>query len=76
MSMGENGRGSIASISNKKKLNTKILTEAELIGADDAVSQMIWTKYFLELEGQGCVIDNKILYQDNTSTMLSEKNGK
>ena len=74
--MGENGRGSIASISNKKKLNTKILTEAELIGADDAVSQMIWTKYFLELEGQGCGIDNKILYQDNTSTMLSEKNGK
>ena len=37
MSMVKDGCGSIISISNKKKLNTKISTEAELIGEDDAM---------------------------------------
>ena len=37
MSAGKDGSGSIISISKKQKLNTKSLTEAELIGADDAM---------------------------------------
>ena len=74
MSMGKDGRGSIISISKKQKLNTKSLTEAELIGADDAMPQMLWTRYFLEAQGYG--IDENILYQDNMSAMLLEKNGK
>ena len=36
--------------------------------------QMIWTRYFLEAQGYG--IDENILYQDNMSAMLLEKNGK
>ena len=44
MSMGKYGRGSIISILKKKKLNTKSLTEAELIWADDAMPQMLWTR--------------------------------
>ena len=35
VSIGKDGRGSIISISKKKKLNTKSSTEAELIGVDD-----------------------------------------
>ena len=72
--MGKDGCGSIISISNKKKLNTKSSTEAELIGADDAMPQMLWTRYFLEAQGYG--IDENILYQDNMSPMLLENNGK
>ena len=74
MSMGKDGRGSIISISKKQKLNTKSSTEAELIGADDKMSQMLWTGYFLEAQGYG--IDENILYQDNMSAMLLENNRK
>ena len=73
-SMGKDGRGSIIGISKKQNINTKSSTEAELIGADDAMPQMLWTRYFLEEQGYG--IDENILYQENMSTMLLEKNGK
>ena len=58
----------------KQKVNKKISTEAELIGADDAMPQMLWTRYFLEAQGYG--IDENILYQDNMIAMLLEKNWK
>ena len=73
MSMGENGRGSIISISKKQKLNKKISTKAEPIGADDVMPQMLWTRYFLKAQGYGT--GENILYQDNLSAMLLEKNG-
>ena len=73
MSMGKDGRGLIISISKKQKLNTKSLTEAELIGADDAMPQVLWTRYFLEAQGYG--IDENILYQDDMREILLEKNG-
>ena len=47
MSMGKYGRGSIISKLNNKKLNTKISTEVEIIGADDDMLHMTWTSYFL-----------------------------
>ena len=74
MSMGKDGRVLIISISKKQNLNTKSSTEAELIRADDAMPQMLWTRYFLEAQGYG--IDENILYQDNMSAMLLEKNRK
>ena len=74
VSMGKDGRGSIISISKKQKLNTKRSTEAEIIRVDDAIQHMLWTRYFLE--AQGCGINKNILYQDNMSAMLLEKNGK
>ena len=43
MPMGNNGRGSIISILKKQKLNTKSLTEAELIGAENKMPHMQWT---------------------------------
>jgi hypothetical protein len=66
------GRGSISSMSKKQKINTRSSTEAELVGADDAMPQIMWTKYFIEAQGHG--ISESILYQDNLSTMLLEKN--
>ena len=53
MPMGKDGRGSIISISKRKKLNTKSSTEAELIGADAAMPQMLCTRYFLVAQGYG-----------------------
>ena len=71
MTMGE---GAIQSMSRKQKVNTRNSTEAELIAADDASILMLWTKLFLET--QGYEVKNNILYQDNKSAILLEKNGK
>ena len=42
------GHGSILSISSKQKINTKNLTEAELVGVDDAMTFVMWMKHFFE----------------------------
>ena len=68
------GTGAPISMSRKQKLNTRSSTEAELVGADDAVNMILWTKLFLE--EQGYDISQNILYQDNKSAILLEKNGK
>ena len=71
---GENRRGSIIIISKKQKLNTKSLTEEELIGADNAMPHMLWTMYFMDAQGYG--IENNISYQDNMNKILLPKNMK
>lgn len=68
------GKGSIINISTKQKLNTKSSTEAELVGADDLASQILWTNYFLD--AQEYDVKETVLYQDNKSTMLLLNNGK
>jgi hypothetical protein len=68
------GRSSIISTLHKQKINTKSSTTAELVGVDDMSTMMLWTKLFLE--EQGYTIEQNILYQDNKSAMLLEKNGK
>jgi len=67
------GRGAIHSMARKQRLNTTSSTEAEVVGADDAMPQITWTRYFLE--EQGVKISRNILLQDNQSAMLLEKNG-
>src|SRR5210317_1933725 len=42
MTMGEGG---MQVLTKKQKLNSRSLTEAELIGVDDAVTQIFWTNY-------------------------------
>lgn len=71
MSMGS---GALVSMSKKQKLNTRSSTEAELVGADDAMTMVLWTKLFLE--AQGYEVQSNVLFQDNQSAMLLEKNGK
>jgi hypothetical protein len=68
------GKGSAYSASTRQKLNTKGSTEAELVGVNDLMPQVLWTRYFLEAQGYG-VKDVK-LYQDNQSTILLAKNGR
>ena len=68
------GRGSVYSRSTKQKLNTKSSTEAELVGASDGASQVLWTSYFLQ--DQGVVVNESRLHQDNQSAELLEKNGR
>ena len=68
------GRGFPISVSTKQKLNTKSSTESELVGVDDMMPIIIWTRYFL-LEQEYGVVENLIL-QDNKSSILLERNGK
>jgi hypothetical protein len=68
------GQGAIQSISRKQRLNTKSSTESELVGADDVSVMILWTKLFLEAQGRR--ITENILFQDNKSAILLEKNGK
>ncbi len=68
------GGGRAQSISRKQKLNTKSSTEAELVGADDVATMILWTKLFME--AQGHTIEKNVLGQDNKSTMLLLNNGK
>jgi hypothetical protein len=71
MTMGE---GAVQSMSRKQKLNCRSSTHAELIGVDDAITQVLWTKLFMEQ--QGYPITENIVYQDNKSSILLEKNGR
>jgi len=68
------GSGAVQSLSRKQKLNTRSLTEAELVAADDASTLIFWTQQFLE--AQGYAVERNILYQDNKATILLETNGK
>jgi hypothetical protein len=68
------GKGSVYSLSRKQRLNTKSSTEAELVGVDDSMPLVIWTRNFIL--GQGYEISDNVVFQDNQSAMLLEKNGK
>ena len=59
---------------SKQKLNTKISTEANLVGFYDVLTQVIWTWYFLKEHGYK--IRDNVIYQDNQSTIKLEKNGR
>jgi hypothetical protein len=68
------GRGFPNMGSTKQKLNTRSSTEAEVVGADDFMPAICWTRYFMQ--AQGYEIKDNILYQDNKSAILLQKNGK
>ncbi len=68
------GIGFPISSSSKQKLNTCSLTESELVGVDDLMALIIWSRNFLKAQGY-TVVDN-ILHQDNKSAILLERNGR
>jgi hypothetical protein len=68
------GRGFPIVSSTKQKLNTKSSTETEIVGADDFMPAICWTRYFMK--AQGYVVNDNVLFQDNKSSILLEKNGK
>ena len=71
MTMGE---GATQSKSTKQKVNTRSSTESELMGTDDMISQIIWTQKFMK--AQGYEVKSTIVYQDNKSAILLERNGR
>lgn len=71
MSMGS---GSVYSTSTKQKLVARSSTESEVIGVHDVVPQAVWTSHFLT--EQGIQVKQNVVYQDNMSSMLLEKNGR
>jgi len=68
------GKGAVISFSRKQKLNVRSSTEGELVGIDDAIGVILWSKYFVE--AQGYEIEHNIIFQDNDSTALLAKNGR
>jgi hypothetical protein len=68
------GRGAIYASSTRQKINTRSSTEGELVGVNDTLPQIVWTRNFLEAQGYNMAPSD--VYQDNQSAMLLEKNGK
>jgi hypothetical protein len=68
------GRGFLISSSTKQKLNTGSSTEFELVGVDDMMPSILWTRNSLKSQGHG--VHKTVIYQDNKSAILLEKNGK
>ena len=60
--------------SSKQNMNIKSSTEAELVGVDNVLTEVICTQYFLK--EQGYIIHDNVVYQDNQSVSRLEKNGR
>jgi hypothetical protein len=68
------GKGAVYSTSTRHKLVTRSSTESELVGIHDVMPDILWTKNFLE--AQGVIVTDNVLYQDNQSCILLERNGR
>ena len=68
------GKGAVFSTSTKQKSNTKSSTEAEFVGVDDLMPQILCTKLFLI--AQGFFVTDNVIYQDNESAIKLENNGR
>jgi hypothetical protein len=68
------GRGFTIVSSTKQKLNARRSTEINIVGADDFMPEICLTHYFME--AQGYRVKDNILFQDNKTSILLEKNGK
>jgi hypothetical protein len=68
------GRGAAIAISSGQTLNTGSSTVAELVCVSDILPTSQWIRLFM-LE-QGLKVNRNIIYQDNESSVLLEKNGK
>ena len=68
------GKGGVYSGSWKQKMVARSSTESELIGVYGILPQVLWTKKFLE--EQGWNDSTTVVYQDNTSSILLERNGR
>lgn len=68
------GKEAIMSDSTKQKSNARSSTESELNGVDEKIKKIIWTLRFII--AQGFKVKINIIFQDNTSTIKLEENGK
>jgi hypothetical protein len=65
--------GTVIGFSWKQKCNTKISTETELIGVDDAFPMVLWSLYCIQEQGYNAI--HPLIYQDNKSVILLESKG-
>ena len=68
------GTGFPISYSTKQKLNTRSSTESEIVEVNNFMLSIIWTRNFLN--AQDYDVTENIIFQDNKSTIILEKNGK
>ena len=68
------GTGFPLSTSTKQKLITRSSTETEIVGFDDCMPGVLWTRLFLEAQDYG--VKENIMFHDNKTAMLLEKNNK
>lgn len=68
------GKGAVFCKSSKQKLVSKSSTEAELIGLSDGLTQILWTRLFLQ--SQGYQVPPVTVHQDNKSAILLEEKGR
>ena len=68
------GRGFPIVSSTKQNIKTRNSTETELVGADDCMPEVYWTRYFMK--SQGYIFLDKVVFHDNRSSILLEKNVK
>ena len=68
------GKGSVYSRLWKQCINTNSLTEAEIVEVDDGMPLVIWTCNFMT--AQRYKIKDNVVYQDNQSAILLQKNGR
>ena len=66
------GKGAFHNELSKQKLNTRRLTQAKLVTADEAMSSVLWTKWFCKQ--QGCPVTSNVLQQDNQASIKLEEN--
>jgi hypothetical protein len=60
------GSGTLCSVSTKQNVVSRSSTEAELVGINDVISKILWSKLF---KAQGFNVSTTVIYQDNTSSM-------
>ena len=68
------GEGAILSSSSGQKINTKSSSETEVVGVDDVLPKVLWSRYFVQ--AQGYTIDHNIINQDNESSLRLIINGR
>ena len=68
------GKGATDRKSSNNSINSRSSTQLVIIGVDDHMPGVLWTLRFLG--GQGFKVNKNIVYQDNQSTILMERNGK
>jgi hypothetical protein len=68
------GTGCPVATSTKQKANVRSSTIRELVAVNEMMAQILWTRLFME--AQGVKVTDNILYQDNRSAILFERNGR
>jgi hypothetical protein len=67
------GKVSFLSVSSEPKIDTKSSTEAELVGVDDILGRILWTKLFMADQGYETT---HAVGKDDQSVMMLEENGQ